>query len=63
MGRSLGYYGIKMDGHEYSNQLIRDMVEEWGDDLGQLDEKSTLMFPADCEPACECMVQEVNGPL
>jgi hypothetical protein len=44
MGRSLGYYGIKMDGHEYSNQLIRDMVETWGDDLGQLDEKSTIFL-------------------
>jgi hypothetical protein len=44
MGRSLGYYGIKMNGFDYSNQLVRDMVETWGDDLGQLDEKSTLML-------------------
>ena len=44
MPRSLGYYGIRMNGFDYSNQLVRDMVETWGDDLGQLDEKSSLML-------------------
>jgi hypothetical protein len=46
MGRSIGYYGIKMDGHEYSNGLIRDMAESWGDDLGAINQKTTLLLIA-----------------
>jgi hypothetical protein len=47
MGRSLGYYGVKMDGHEYSNRLIQDMVETWGDDLGNMSQRTTLMLIAE----------------
>jgi hypothetical protein len=60
MGRSLGYYGIKMNGFDYSNQLVRDMVETWGDDLGQLDEKSTLML---IWALAQSLVQEDDSQL
>jgi KaiC/GvpD/RAD55 family RecA-like ATPase len=60
MGRSLGYYGIKINGFDYSNQLIRDMVETWGDDLGQLDEKSTLML---ISALSQSLVQEDDSQL
>lgn len=68
MARSLGYYGIRMNGFDYSNQLIRDMVETWGDDLGQLDEKSTLALiwalarsaTQDCDSELDPNIAEVT---
>ena len=44
MGRSIGYYGVKMDGHEYRSQLIQDMVETWGDDLSGINTKTALLL-------------------
>ena len=46
MARSLGYYGAKMNGFEYSSPLIQDMVETWGDDLSGINNKTTLLLIA-----------------
>jgi hypothetical protein len=44
MGRSLSYYGVSVDDYEYRSQLVRDMVETWGQDLSAINSKTTLLL-------------------
>ncbi len=46
MGRSLSYYGVETVDYEYKSQLVRDMVESWGDDLSGINQKTTLFLIA-----------------
>jgi hypothetical protein len=44
MGRSISYYGVKMVGHEYLSPLVKDMAETWGDDLGDMNQRTTVFL-------------------